>query len=267
MSAALGARGARAARARARASAWPTRGGCFIGASLSCADLLVHLYAPRAARLAATRSPTPTATTCSSPRATTCPRSTARWPSSASSRASGCDDHLDAGRRALLAPEPRRARRRVPLRLARPPARGGRRHRAGHPAARRAEPRLRRARRRRARRGLGLGGVPGGERAPARQPGRDRRPQRLPGQRAATEELVPLEPLAAKFEAFGWDVPSPWTATTSRRSTTRFAACRCAPRTAHRDHRPTPCAGEGCPAWRRGPTAGSSTSPPTRSRR
>ena len=38
-----------------------------------------------------------------------------------------------------------------------------------------------------------------------------------------TEELIPLEPLAAKFEAFGAETPHASTATTSRRWTTAFA--------------------------------------------
>ena len=123
------------------------------------------------------------------------------------------DDRL-----ALLAPEPRDPRRRVPLGLARAPARGRDRHRARHPPARRhatasswcsataSWTRARSGRRRSSR-------PPSGSTTWSRS-------STATGSRptAATEELVPLEPLAAKFEAFGWSLPHRRTGTPSPRS-------------------------------------------------
>ena len=92
---------ARALRVREHIVRMSGGGGCFIGASLSCADLLVYLYSRVLRRLAGRPATTRAATTSSSPRATTCPRCTARWPSSGYiDRASGSsgtfdpDDHL-----------------------------------------------------------------------------------------------------------------------------------------------------------------------------
>ena len=147
------------ARARARRSAWPPTAAAS-SAPRCRAPICSSISTPRAARRRRDASPIPTATTCSSPRGTTCPRSTARSPSSASSR------------RERLAQSPRRptttstgTRTATSRASSSTPARSGTCCRSAIGVALDiklrggAEPRLRGPRRRRARRGLDLGGA------------------------------------------------------------------------------------------------------------
>jgi len=82
---------------------------------------------------------------------------------------------------------------------------------------------------------------------------------------ARTEDLIPLEPLGAKFEAFGWTCAGV-TATTSRRSTPRSRRSRHA-----RDGRPPSSRARGaaaaCRGWRTAPKGGSCGSRRRRRRR
>ncbi len=220
-----------------------SRGGCFMGASLSCADILVHLYG-RVLHVPDSGRPRPRLLLpVQGTRRPGALRGARRGGSSRSEAAHAAP--LDR-RRHLLAPEPRGARRRVPLRLARPPSVGGPGRRPRHPFAGGVEPRLRAARRRRAERGLGLGGLPRGGRPPRGQPRGDRGPKRVPGQRRAPRISFPSSPWPASSRPSA-GAPSRPTATTSIPSTRRCATCLGGP-AVRRWWWPGPCGGRASPS-------------------
>ena len=196
-------------------------------------------------------------------------RSTARSPSSATSPRARLAQPPRDRRLDLLAPEPRDARASSSTR-----ARSGTcssvgdRHRARRQAARRAEPRLRGPRRRRARRGLGLGGVP---RRRARY-GLDNLVaivdrNELPGQHRAPRSSSRSSRSAPSSRAFGWR------GRTRRRPRLRRARARRSPTLPRAPGSPTAIIartvrGKGLPSIEgaRRPLV-RATSPPTRSRR
>ena len=135
---------AQAQRVREHIIRMATDGGCFIGASLSCADLMVYLYDARAARDAPTTLADPERDYLLLSKGHDVPALYGTLAERGYFPLERLAQPPVDRRPHLLAPEPRHPGRRVPLGLARPPALGGDGDRDRHQAARRAEPRVRR---------------------------------------------------------------------------------------------------------------------------
>ena len=237
-------------------------GGCFIGASLSCADLLVYLY-ERVLRLSPGHAwPIPTATTSSSPRGTTCPRSTARWPSWATSTARASTATSIPERPHLLAPQPRTSRASSST-----PARSATccRWRSASPSTSSCAGSGNRVFVLLGDGELDEGSVweaAAGGRAPSGSTTWWRIVDRNEFQaNIETEELIPLEPLADKFRAFGFARPHHRRPRLPGAGQRRSRDLPARDRAAHARSSPAPCGARACPASSAGPTAGSPASP------
>ena len=238
------------------------RGGCFIGASLSCTDLLVYLY-DRVLRVSPDTAADPGRDFLLLSKGHDVPALYGALAERGYFDRARLDRHLDPRDHLYWHPN-----RHIP---------GVEFHSGslGHllsvgmgialdaRLARHPQPGVRGAGRRRAGRGLDLGRAAGGRRPQAGQPGAGHRPQRVPGQhrdraadpagaagRQADRLRASRPPHRRPFlPGAGARLPRP----------ARAAAPAAPPPSS-----PTPCAARACPAWNGGRTAGSCASPATR---